>query len=196
MRLARWIPTFLAFPLGGLAAIELIGGRHGVVAAAAGGALAGAVIGTAQWLALRPAGIDARWAGRTAAAMAAGTALAAALTGAGTTTADVVLGGLLTGAVVGAAQGGLLMRPASGTGAAGAHGLAGHGIILGWSATTAIAWAAGWLVTSSVIVDLDRGHHVFGSSGALLATLVTGAVLRRVLSAPRPVRAAATVPAV
>jgi hypothetical protein len=48
------------------------------------------------------------------------------------------------------------------------------------------AWALGWLVTSQVIADLDRGHHVFGSSGALVATIITGLALRRLLGAPAP----------
>lgn len=52
---------------------------------------------------------------------------------------------------------------------------------------TALAWPLAWLVTSAVIVDQERGFHMFGSSGALVATVVTGLALRRVL----PARAAA-----
>ena len=49
----------------------------------------------------------------------------------------------------------------------------------------AAAWALGWLVTAEIIVDLHRGYVVFGSSGALTATLLTGVVLQRLL-APSP----------
>jgi hypothetical protein len=166
MTFKRWIPTFLAFPIGGLLAIETVGGIDNPATAAAGGLIAGAVIGAGQWLALRPTGITTRWIGFTAAAMAAGAALATALDGAGTGRADVMLLGLVGGAAVGAAQATLLKRGA-----------------LAWAATTAAAWALGWLVTSGVIVDIERGHHVFGASGAILVTLLTGLTLRAAVDA-------------
>lgn len=171
----RWIPTFLAFPLGGLLAIETVGSSHDPVSAAAGGLLAGAVIGAGQWLALRSRGIGARWMAYTAGAVSAGAALAAAVTGSGTEVADVVLAGAITGAAVGAAQATLL---GGGLRVAGA-----------WTAVMGGAWALGWLVTSSVIVDLDRGHHMFGASGALVVTLITGLALRH-LTAPARVAVA------
>lgn len=43
-----------------------------------------------------------------------------------------------------------------------------------------MSWAAGWLVTTNVIVDAENGYVAFGSSGALMATTVTGLVLRRI----------------
>jgi hypothetical protein len=95
--------------------------------------------------------------------MAAGSALSVALTGAGTETADVMLAGLVTGAAVGAAQSALLPRGAA-----------------IWIAVSAAAWSLAWLVTSAVIVDIERGYAVFGSSGALVATVLTGLALRRV----------------
>ena len=176
MILKRWLPTFLAFPLGGLIAIETVGSVTGPVTAAAGGLLAGVIIGTAQWLALRPRGIDRRWIAATAAAMAAGAALSAAVTGAGTDLADVMVAGLVTGAAVGAAQSTLL---------------AGGRAAAAWTAVSAASWSLGWLTTWAVIVDVERGHHVFGSSGALLVTLLTGLALWRILGAsaaraPRP----------
>ncbi|MDA0180453.1 hypothetical protein OJ997_09125 [Solirubrobacter phytolaccae] len=153
MSLKRWLPTFLGFPLGGLIAINTVGSVTGPLSGAAAGVVAGAAIGAAQWLALRT---DTRWIAYTAAATGAGGALAAAL-GAGP-----IVTGLITGATVGAAQSALLesrSRPA-------------------WIATSSAAWALGWFVTSNVIVDLERGYAVFGSSGAVLATLLTGLVLR------------------
>jgi hypothetical protein len=161
MSFKRWLPTFLAFPIGGLLAIETVGSLDGPVSAAAGGLLAGAVIGAGQWLALRPAGIGSRWIGVTAAAMAGGAAIASLITGAGTEQADVILAGAVTGAVVGGAQSTLLHERAA-----------------LWTVATSAAWALGWLITSNVIVDLDRGHHVFGASGAIAATVLTGLALR------------------
>lgn len=162
MSFKRWLPTFLAFPIGGLLAIETVGGLHGPVSAAAGGLIAGAVIGAGQWLALKPAGIGPRWIAVTAAAMAAGATIAALITGAGTAHADVILAGAVTGAFVGGAQSTMLRERAA-----------------LWTAATAAAWALGWLITSNVIVDLDRGHHVFGSTGAIAATLLTGLAVRK-----------------
>ena len=177
MTFTRWLPTFLAFPLAGLITIETVGSLSGPASAAAGGLLAGAVIGAGQWLALRPR-VGRRWIGATAAAMAAGAAVSAALTGAGTELADVMAAGLVTGAAVGAAQSAVLGRGAR----AGAV----------WTLATAAGWSLGWLVTWQVIVDVERGHHVFGSSGALVATLITGAALRFVLGrGARPVAAPA-----
>ena len=103
--------------------------------AAAGGLVAGAIIGGAQWLALRSAGMSPRWVGYTASAMAAGSALAATLTGAGTEVADVMLWGLVTGATVGAAQSALLAT--------------GPRFAAAWTAANAAGWSLGWLVTSA-----------------------------------------------
>src|SRR5215208_918733 len=91
MNFKRWLPTLLAFPLGGFLAFETLGSLEGPLTAAAGGLLAGAVIGAGQWLALRPQGIGRRWIAATGAAMAAGSALAAAATGAGTALEDLML---------------------------------------------------------------------------------------------------------
>src|SRR4051812_25791395 len=95
MSFKRWLPTFLGFPIGGYLAFGVVGSLDDPASAAAGGLLAGGVIGAAQWLALRSEGIGRRWIPYTAAAMTAGTALAAVLTGAGTSLADVMLTGLV-----------------------------------------------------------------------------------------------------
>jgi hypothetical protein len=176
MTFKRWLPTFLGFPLGGLLAIGVVGSLDDPLTAAAGGLLAGTVIGAAQWLALRPSGISRRWAGYTAAAMAAGSALAAAATGAGTELSDLMLSGLVTGAAVGAAQSTLLTSPRL--------------VAAAWTAVTASSWSLAWLVSWAVIgVNADQGFYVFGSSGALLATVTTGLALRTLHAAPRAVSA-------
>jgi len=156
----RWLPTFLAFPLGGVLTMGLVGSLDGPVTAAAGGLLAGAVIGVAQWLAL---GTTKRWIAYTAGAMAAGTAVAAVVTGAGTGLGDLMLTGLIAGAAVGAAQGTILRATTA------------------WTAVTAASWALAWLVTYEVVgAQAEQGFFVFGSSGALVATLITGLALRKV----------------
>jgi hypothetical protein len=174
MTLKRWLPTFLAVPLGGWLAFGVIGSLDDVASAAAGGFVVGAFVGAGQWLALRPHGFGLRWAGYTAAAVAAGTAAGAAITDTGTTLPDVMLAGLLTGAAVGAAQSSLLPG--------------GRAVSALWTAVTAACWSLGWLASSGVI-DIEEGFYVFGSSGALLMTVLTGVVLRRILAAPRAMKA-------
>jgi hypothetical protein len=182
MTLKRWLPTFLAFPLGGLLAIETVGSLDDPVSAAAGGLLAGAVIGAGQWLALRTHGIGRRWVGYTAAAMAAATALAAAATGAGTGLGELMFTGLVAGAAVGAAQSTLLAQ--------------GRLVSAAWTAVTAASWSLGWLASWPIIGDnADRGFYVFGASGALVVTVLTGLALRRIFAASGETSSATVRPA-
>jgi hypothetical protein len=159
----RWLPTFLAFPAAGLLTISTIGPLRSPVAGLVGGAVAGAVLGGAQWLALRTSAVTRAWWLATIVGAALGTAIGVAVTGAGTSTSDLVVRGLVTGAVLGLVQGAAVRRPPL--------------RIAAWTATTSLAWGIGWLATANVIVDADRGFVVFGSSGALLATILTGLAL-------------------
>lgn len=161
--LVRWLPTFLAFPLGGLLTISTVGSLTSPGSGLVGGALAGAVLGGAQWLALRTSGVGRAWWVATVVAAALGTALGVLLTDAGTTTGALVLRGVVTGAAIGLGQGLVVRRSAL--------------RVAAWTAVTSAAWGLGWLATSAVIVDADRGFVVFGASGALLATLITGVAL-------------------
>ncbi|WP_426560914.1 hypothetical protein ACPPVT_13105 [Angustibacter sp. McL0619] len=161
----RWLPTLLGFPLGGLLAIHTAGSVGGPVSGALAGLVAGAVLGVVQWLALRGLGIGLVWVLATAVGTSVGAALAAALTGGAHSVGALVLGGLVTGAFVGAAQA-VAWRP-------------GRRAAAIWAATVSLSWALGWLVTANVIVDAERGYVLFGSSGALLVTVLTGAVLHR-----------------
>jgi hypothetical protein len=57
-----------------------------------------------------------------------------------------------------------------------------------WAAATGASWGIAWFVTWNVIgVNADQGFHVFGSSGALVATILTGLALRALHAAPRTV---------
>jgi hypothetical protein len=177
MSFLRWAPTFLGFPVGGWLAFQTAGSITGPLTAALAGVIAGAVVGGAQWLALgRAAGWH--WLAATVIGMGAGSSLAAVATGAETTTPALVISGLVTGALVGAAQGFALRR--------------GLRIAAVWAATVSMGWALGWLVTANVIVDAENGYVAFGSSGALVATIITGLVLRRILGPIVPRRAAGT----
>jgi hypothetical protein len=93
--------------------------------------------------------------------MAAGSALAATIGGAGTDVSDLILTGAVTGTAVGTAQAALLNSPQ-------------------WAAVTAATWALAWLISAGVLAQqADEGFVVFGSSGALVATVLTGLALRR-----------------
>lgn len=162
----RWAASIVGFPIGGLAAISLFSTTDGPLSAALAGLIAGAVLGTAQWLALRPR-ISAWWIPATSAGLAVGAAVAAVFTGGGTALGQLALFGAISGAFVGAAQGAVL----------GAHR------VVAWIATLSASWALAWTITTMVIVDEQRGFVVFGLSGAAFATLATGIVLRLMLGA-------------
>jgi hypothetical protein len=68
--LLAWTATLVAFPFAGFAARAVVGPVDGTWTALLAGAVSGAVIGLAQWLALRRIGADPRWIVATALAWA------------------------------------------------------------------------------------------------------------------------------
>lgn len=164
MFFVRWIPTFLAFPLGELIASALVGTNRDPLTALITGSVVGGVVGAAQWLALGRLA-DWRWAAVTLGATAAGAAVCMLVFGAPATVVVAAVTGIVTGLAVGAAQAPVLAR--------------GRRVGLLWVGTVGAAWGAAGLVSG-----LDRDPAAFGSNGALVATVVTGIVLRIVL-APR-----------
>jgi len=167
MSLIRWAFTIVAFPIGGWIAFQLVGSVEGALTAAGAAAIAGAVIGTAQGLALGRR-IGWRWAIATLVGMVVGVTLSALVTGAATTVAALGVTGLITGVMVGAAQA-LTLRQ-------------GWRVLAVWTAVVGLAWSAGWVISANVIaVNVDSGFVTFGLSGALLVTVATAVVLRRIL---------------
>jgi hypothetical protein len=162
----RWAISIIGFPLGGLAAIQLGSTTDGPLSAALAGLVAGAILGTAQWLALRPR-VGALWIAATSVGLALGSAIGAAITGGADNPTSLALFGAVSGAIVGLAQGIVLGR---------AH-------LAIWIATVAGSWTLAWLITQAVIVDEQKGFVLFGLSGAALATIATGLVLRLRLGA-------------
>jgi len=160
-RWGRWVATFVGFPMAGVAARAVAGNVDTATAAALGGLVGGAVLGVAQ---AGIGGIDTRdrlrWVGATAGGLAAGLTAGAGVVGYRTDTASLVVMGALSGAGVGVAQAvSVPMRRVD--------------RVL-WGAATPALWAGGWLITSQVIVDADRQHAVFGSSGALAVSAIAG----------------------
>lgn len=157
----RWLVTFAGFPLGGLLARILVGPADSASAAVLGGLVTGLVLGAVQAWGLRlPRTPALRWAGATAVGFGAGLGAGAAVVGYATTPAALLVQGAVCGLAVGLAQAAVL-RPLVGTAA------------LGWPVALAVAWPAGWAVTTAFGVRVDEHFTVFGSSGALVVTALT-----------------------
>jgi hypothetical protein len=168
-RLMWWSLGFLAFIVGGAAATALVGRIDDPVAALVGGATAGAVIGTGQWLAARGRLGDPRvWIPATALAMGTGLLAAGATVGYGTGLRDLALRGAITGLVIGAVQAYLLRRRLS------------RAWI--WAAAMPPLWALGWTVTTLGGIDVDRQFAVFGAYGAVTVTVLLGLLLESLTS--------------
>lgn len=162
----RWALSIIGYPLGSLAAIQVASTTDGPALAAVAGLIAGTVLGTAQWLALRPA-VSWRWILATALGLSAGAAAGAAVTSGADSVGSLVIYGAIAGAFTGLAQGLVL----------------GAKRVAPWVATVAGSWAIAWVITKAVIVDEQKGFVTFGMSGAVIATLATGLVLRAFLGA-------------
>lgn len=158
------LAALLGFPIGGWVANLTIGAVDSVGTALAGGLIAGAVVGAAQWLALRPF-VPWLWIAATSLGMSGGLAVGAALVDYGIDRADLMLMGAVTGLAVGALQALVLAR----------QGFVGAAW---WAALNPPAWALAWLISSYVIsANIDERFTNFGASGTLLYALVTGLLL-------------------
>lgn len=176
-RVLRWMPTFLGFPAGGLAAKLIIGRVDHLSAAVAGGAITGAFIGLAQWLGMRRTGLSPElWIGSTAAGLAIGLGAGAAAVGYETGLAALATQGAISGLAIGITQALVLHRHLG-------------RIVAAWPAVVAALWALGWIITSSAGIDVEAQYTVFGSTGAIVVTALTSVLpielARRQQRAPR-----------
>jgi hypothetical protein len=172
-RWARWVGTFVGFPLAGVAARTVAGAIDTTQSAVLGGLAAGAVLGAVQ---VGIGGIETervRWIGATAVGLAAGLAVGAGVVGYETDTASLVTMGAVCGAGVGLAQAVSISM--------------GRVDRVLWVIFTPLLWAGGWLITSQVIVDADRQHAVFGASGALAVSALSGVLYATRDRGDRPV---------
>src|SRR4051794_13895707 len=98
-RMWAWpLAALIGFPIGGELAHVAVGPVDSVGAALAGGLIAGAVIGAAQWLAIRRR-VPWMWIASTSIGMAVGLAVGAALVDYGTSRGKLVVIGAVTGAL-------------------------------------------------------------------------------------------------
>jgi hypothetical protein len=164
----RWVAVAVAFPIAGLIGWTVGGRVDAVDAALVGGALTGAGLGAVQWWAAKGAlGRAAAWIGVSAVGYAGGLAAGAALVGYETDLGALAVMGLVSGAVLGGAQGLVLARQ-------------GHrGLALPWAASMPVLFALGWCATTLGGIDVDKQFTVFGAYGAVVFMLLSGLLLAR-----------------
>ena len=165
-----WTAGFVSFPIAGIAAQAAVGRVNDAVAALAGGLIAGAVIGTGQWLAARRLlGDPLAWIAATASGMGIGLLAGAWAVGYGTSVGELALMGAITGVPLGAAQAFLL------------RGRVARSWV--WAAAVPLLWALGWTVTAAAGVGVDRQYAVFGAFGAITVMALSGILLDRLRAA-------------
>ena len=165
-----WTAAFVSFPIAGIAAQAAAGRINDAVAALAGGLVAGAVIGTGQWLAdRRLLGDPLAWIAATAAAMGIGLLAGAWVVGYGTSVGELAVMGAITGLPLGAVQAFLLRDRVARSWV--------------WAAAMPLLWALGWTVTAAAGIDVDRQYAVFGAFGAVTFMALSGVLLDRLRAA-------------
>ena len=162
-----WTAGFLALPLAGFAGSAVIGRVDGTLAALAGGAIAGLIIGAGQTLTSSGRLQARRWIPATVIGMSAGLFLGAAAVSYRTSLADLALMGAINGLVLGAAQ---------------AVALPGRTHLRWiWAAAMPALWALGWTVTTVFMIQVGQQFIVFGASGAVVVTAISGLLLQFLL---------------
>jgi len=168
-----WTAGFVAFIIGGALATAATGRINDVSSALIGGIVAGAVIGTGQWLVARRLLGDPRaWIPATAVAMGIGLGVGAWVVGYGTSLSELALMGFITGIPLGAAQAYLLRDR-----------LANAWV---WGAAMPLLWALGWTVTTAGGIAVDQQFAVFGAYGAITFMALSGVLLDRLRAATSP----------
>jgi hypothetical protein len=178
-RMWLWaVAILVSLPIGGYIADLVVNGVDSVGAALAGGLIVGAVIGAAEWFALRQR-VSWLWIPATIVGMAVGLVAGAALVDYGIGRGDLALMGAVNGLAVGTMQALVLAR----------HRVSGA---LWWAVANPPAWALGWFVSSYVISrNIDERFPIFGASGAIVFGLLTLFLLARLFRAAPRVRGTA-----
>lgn len=158
---AKWLAVFLAYPVAGLVGRLVANPADGLAFAFIAAAIAGAILGLAQWLALDRQISVARWVGATALGLGVSFVIAQALGATSSSSALVI--GAVTGIGVGVAQSAVRSDrlPSAAV----------------WIVTMGVVWAIAWVVTTSIGVQAEAGWPVVGVSGALVAQALSGIVL-------------------
>jgi hypothetical protein len=177
-----WTAGFLAFPIAGVAGGVVAGRVDNPIAAVVAGLITGAVIGTGQWLVSRGRLRPWPWILGTALGMGAGLLLGAAVVGFRTSLADVAVMGALTGVVLGVAQ--TVALPAR------------TRRRWWWAVAMPLLWALGWIVTTVAGIPVEEQFTIFGASGAVTFSALSGILLQQLLPAHQAPEATVTNPTV
>jgi hypothetical protein len=174
-----WMAGFLVFPVAGLAGTAVAGRVDSPVAALLGGLVAGLVLGAGQALASRRRLDPRRWIPATAIGMSTGLLLGAVTVGYRTSLTDLAVMGAITGITLGVAQALALPRRTHTRWA--------------WAALMPVLWSLGWVVSTLILTtSVDAQFTIFGASGAVTFTALSGLLLHRLLvyrpAQPTPVR--------
>jgi hypothetical protein len=173
----HWAALVVAIPIAGYLGWGVSGHIDAPLAALIGGLITGAGIGTAQWLAAREAfGNGPAWIAASAVAYSAGLVVAAATVGYNTDIGSLAAMGAISGLFLGVGQGLVLAQQGR------------RRFALAWAAAMPVMLALGWTASTLIGVDVDNQFTVFGASGAIVFTLLSGLLLARL--APRVTRAA------
>jgi len=165
----RWVAVAAAFPIAGYIGWKVGGRVDAVDAALVGGALTGAGLGAVEWWAAKGAlGRPAAWIGSSAVGYAVGLAAGAALVGYDTDLGALAVMGLISGALLGGAQGLVLA------------GQRRRGLAAAWAVAMPVLFALGWIATTAIGISVDNQFTVFGAFGAIVFMLLSGLVLARV----------------
>jgi hypothetical protein len=167
-----WTAGFVAFFIGGALATAVAGRINDFGSALIGGLIAGAVIGTGQWLVARRLLDPRTWIPATALAMGIGLGIGAWVVGYGTSLGELALMGAITGIPLGVAQAYLLRDRVANAWV--------------WAAAMPLLWALGWTVSTFIGVSVDNQFAVFGASGALTFMALSGVLLDRLRAATSP----------
>lgn len=172
------VAILVSFPIGGYIADLVVDGVDSVGAALVGGLIVGAIIGAAEWFALRQR-VSWPWIPATTVGMAVGLVAGAALVDYGIGRGDLALMGAVNGLAVGVVQALVLAR---------------HRIpdAIWWAVGNPPAWALGWFVSSYVISrNIDERFPIFGASGAIVFGVLTWLLLAVLFRAAPVVRGTA-----
>ena len=154
------VAILVSLPIGGYVADLVVDGVDSVGAALAGGLIVGAIIGGAEWFALRQ-WVSWVWIPATIAGMAVSLVAGAALVDYGIDRGDLALMGAVNGLGVGVMQALVLAR----------RRIPGA---FWWAVANPPAWALGWFVSSYVISrNIGERFPIFGASGAIVFGLLT-----------------------
>jgi len=167
-----WTAGFLAFPIAGVAGRAVAGRVDSPTAALVAGLVTGGVIGTGQWLVSRGRLRPLPWILATALGMGVGLLLGATMVGFRTSLADLAVMGALTGAMLGVAQ--TLALPDQ------------TRRRWWWAVAMPLLWALGWIVTTLAGIPVAEQFTIFGASGAVTFSALSGLLLHGIL----PVRSA------